>query len=217
MMNKDVKVIDLKRSYDKDFVPSQEYLDSMPDLQNGPFDGMPIDFVGIHNFHMPIKIKQKDGGYQEVKAGFTGTVSLESVNRGINMSRILRSAYKSKDEVFDINKLEEVLRNYQKDLKQFDAHILMEFDYHIWQPALRSVKDDGTPEGGYQYYHVVFDTNLDANGEFKKIMWLDFIYSSACPCSTESRHPAAPAQDIHALRWPPTAFLWRSPGSPARR
>ena len=40
----------------------------------------------------------------------------------------------------DINKLEEVLRNYQKDLKQFDSHILMNFEYHIWQDALRSVK-----------------------------------------------------------------------------
>ena len=199
-MNKEVKVIDLKRSYDDGFTPSQEYIDSMPDLQNGEFDGMPIDFVGIHNFHMPIKIKEKDGGYQEVKASFTGTVSLESVNRGINMSRILRSAYKSKDEVFDINKLEEVLRNYQKDLKQFDAHILMEFDYHMWQPALRSVREsDGKPEGGYQYYHVVFDTNLDRTGEFKKIMWVDYLYSSACPCSTELSQHAALERGIYGI------------------
>ena len=59
MMNKDVKVIDLKRSYDKDFVPSQEYLDSMPDLQNGEFTGLAIPFVGIQNFKVPVTVRQK--------------------------------------------------------------------------------------------------------------------------------------------------------------
>ena len=57
-MNKDVKVKDLKHEYDKEFVPTQEYLDSMPDLQNEDFVGIPIDFVGIHNFHLPIRIKE---------------------------------------------------------------------------------------------------------------------------------------------------------------
>ena len=186
-----VKVKDLKREYDSTFTPSQEYLDSMPDLQNSDFVGIPIDFVGIHNFHLPIRIKERNGDTQEVMASITGTVSLDASNRGINMSRIIRTFYKSKDDIFDINKLEEVLRNYQKDLKTFDAHLLMNFKYRIWQDALRSVKEDGTPEGGWQYYNITFDCNLDHNGEFKKIMWVDFVYSSACPCSTElSQHAA---------------------------
>ena len=139
-MNEEVKVKDLKKFYDNEFVPSQEYLDSMPDLQNSEFVGIPIDFVGIHNFHVPIRIKEKSGDTQEVMASITGTVSLDANHAGINMSRIIRTFYKSKDDIFDINKLEEVLRNYQNDLKTFDAHILMNFKYRIWQDALRSVK-----------------------------------------------------------------------------
>lgn len=190
-MNDNVRVKDLKRGYDASFVPSQEYLDSMPDLQNSDFNDIPIDFVGIHNFHLPIRVKERDNGTQEVMASITGTVSLDASNRGINMSRIIRTFYKSKDDVFDINKLEEVLRNYQKDLKTFDAHILMNFKYRIWQDALRSVDEYGNPEGGWQYYNVTFDCNLDHNGEFKKIMWVDFVYASSCPCSTElSQHAA---------------------------
>ena len=126
-MNKEIKVKDLKRVNDKEFIPSQDYLDSMPDLQNSNFIGLPIDFVGIHGFHLPIRIKEKSGDTQEVMAAITGTVSLDANHAGINMSRIIRSFYKSKDDIFDINKLEEVLRNYQKDLKTFDAHILMNF------------------------------------------------------------------------------------------
>ena len=160
-MDKEVKVKDLKRFYDDGFMPSKEYLDSMPDLQNADFVGIPIDFVGIQGMHLPLKIREKDGGYQEVMVEVTGTVSLDAHNRGVNLSRILRTLYKSKDDIFDINKVEDVLRNYQKDIKTFDAHILMNFKYRIWQDALRSVKEDGTPEGGWQYYDVTFDCNLD--------------------------------------------------------
>lgn len=198
-MNQEVKVKDLKRVYDSSFVPTKEYLDSMPDLQNSDFVGIPIDFVGIHNFHMPIRIREKNGDTQEVMAGITGTVSLDSNHAGINMSRIIRTFYKSKDDIFDINKLEEVLRNYQKDLKTFDAHILMNFKYRIWQDSLRSRKDDGTPEGGWQYYNVTFDCNLDVTGEFKKVMYFDFIYSSACPCSTALSEHAALNRGVYGI------------------
>lgn len=198
-MDKDIKVKDLKRNYDECFKPSQEYLDSMPDLQNEDFIGIPIDFVGIHNFHVPIRIKEKSGDTQEVMASITGTVSLDANHAGINMSRIIRSFYKSKDDIFDINKLEEVLRNYQKDLKTFDAHILMNFKYRIWQDALRSIKEDGTPEGGWQYYNVTFDCNLDVTGEFKKIMHFDYIYSSACPCSTALSEHAAIQREVYGI------------------
>lgn len=198
-MSKDVKVKDLKRVYDASFIPSQEYLDSMPDLQNSDFTGIPIDFVGIHNFHVPIRIKEKGGDTQEVMVSITGTVSLDANHAGINMSRIIRTFYKSKDDIFDINKLEEVLRNYQKDLKTFDAHILMNFKYRVWQDALRSVKDDGTPEGGWQYYNITFDCNLDHNREFKKIMWVDYVYSSACPCSTALSEHAALTRGVYGI------------------
>lgn len=198
-MNGDIKVKDLKHEYDGSFVPSQEYLDSMPDLQNEDFVGIPIDFVGIHNFHLPIRIKEKSGDTQEVMASITGMVSLDANHAGINMSRIIRSFYKSKDDVFDINKLEEVLRNYQKDLKTFDAHILMNFKYRIWQDALRSTKDDGTPEGGWQYYNITFDCNLDVTGEFKKIMHMDYVYSSACPCSTALSNHAALSRGVYGI------------------
>ena len=198
-MNNDVKVKDLKNVYDADFVPSQEYLDSMPDLQNANFVGIPIDFVGIQGMHLPLKIREQNGDIQEVIAEVTGTVSLDASNRGINMSRILRSLYKSKDDVFDINKIEEVLRNYQKDLKTFDAHILMNFKYRIWQSALRSVKEDGTPEGGWQYYDITFDCNLDVTGEFKKIMHVRYLYSSSCPCSTALSKHAALTRGIYGI------------------
>ena len=198
-MNQDVKVKDLERGYDENFRPTPEYLASMPDLQNSEYNDIPIDFVGIQGFHLPLKVRERDGGLQEVKAEITGTVSLEAEKRGINMSRIIRSFYKSKDDIFSCDHLEKVLRDYKKDLDSFDAHILMNFSYRMWQDALRSVREDGVPEGGWQYYNVTFDVNLDQSGEFKKIMWVDFIYSSACPCSTELSQHAAYERGVYAI------------------
>ena len=187
------------KGYDKDFVPSKEYLASMPDIQNGEFDGTPIDYVGINDFHVPLKIRQKDGGTQEVIASISGMVSLAAANRGINMSRIIRTFYKSVDQVMDFDEIERVLKNYQRDLKSFDAHIQISFKYRIWQDALRTRKEDLTPEGGWQYYNVTFDANLDHNGEYKKIIWFDYIYSSACPCSTELSFHAYEQREVGAI------------------
>lgn len=195
-------VHELDRSaYKDEFIPSTDYLDSMPDLQNSQFIGSPIDFVGIEGMKIPLKIKQKSGGTQEVICDITGTVSLDAAKRGINMSRILRSLQKTtKDAVtFDINDLERVLKAYQKDLDTFDAHILMNFQYRLWQPSLRSTDDEGNPNGGWQYYNVTFDTNLDVNGEFKKIIWVDYVYSSACPCSTELSLHASEVRGVYAI------------------
>ena len=158
-MNTEVKLKDLKREYDGNFVPSKEYLDSMPDLQNSEFEGIPIEFVGIQNYQIPIVVKQRDGGTQQVLASLYGEVDCDSDAKGINMSRLGRSFFKSKDDVFDINHLEKVLRDYKNDLKSLDAHILIEFPYYLWLPALKSVKDNGEKEGGYQVYKVIFDAN----------------------------------------------------------
>lgn len=196
---KDIKVRDLKHEYDSSFVPSEEYLRSMPDIQNKEYNNTPIDFVGISEFHIPIRILQKDGNTQEVQASISGLVSLEAFKRGINMSRIIRTFYKSADQIMDFNALGDVLHNYQDDLNSLDAHIQMNFQYRIWQDALRSVQDDGIKEGGWQYYNVTFDANLDHDGEYKKIMWFDYVYSSACPCSTELSTHAALNRGVFAI------------------
>ena len=84
----------------------------MPDLQNGDTimgSKVGIERVGISNFRLPLKIQMKDGGVMEVEASVIGTVSLEGVNKGINMSRIIRTFYEYKDETFSLDTLEKVL------------------------------------------------------------------------------------------------------------
>ena len=141
----------LDRTYDDNFQVTEEFKASMADLQNGPSANIQgshtkIHQVGIHNFRLPLKFKKKEGGLTyDLETSVTGTVSLEAEKKGINMSRIMRSFYEYKDEVFSIELLEKILGTYRKKLGSYDAHIILNFSYPIIQRSLRS------GEEGYQY------------------------------------------------------------------
>ena len=184
-MNKQAKKLnELDREYDIKYRPTKKEIDDFPDLQNGPSSliqgaAVEIQQVGIHNFRLPLKYKTRENGIVELETKVTGTVSLDAHKKGINMSRIMRSFYDFKNDTFSINKLESLLSAYQNKLKSFDSKIALKFSYPIIQKSLRSENE------GYQYYNVSLEGNLDKNNKLKKIMHLDFVYSSACPCSYE--------------------------------
>jgi GTP cyclohydrolase I len=188
-----VKVSDLDREYDYDFIPSKEYLESMPDLSEGNILGAHenIERVGISNFHLPLIIQTRDNNTQELEVSIVGTVSLEGIKKGINMSRIVRTFYEYKEHTFNMDILETILQDYRNTLGSFDADIMITFRYRLWQESLRSVDKNGNKNGGWQYYNITLEGNINKLGVFKKIIHFDFVYSSTCPCSTDL--------SIHAL------------------
>ena len=179
-----VKYNEPNRDYDAEYKPNKKDIETFPDLQNGPsslIQGSPVEIqqVGIHNFRLPLKYRTRDNGIKELETKVTGTVSLEALKKGINMSRIMRSFYEFKNDTFSIDKLETVLSAYQEKLKTFDSKIALKFFYPIILKSLRSDNE------GYQYYDVTLEGDLNKKGEMKKIIHFNFVYSSACPCSYE--------------------------------
>ena len=179
-----IKYFEPNRDYDSEFKPTKKDIETFPDLQNGPsslIQGSPVEIqqVGIHNFRLPLRYKTRDNGDIELETRVTGTVSLEAHKKGINMSRIMRSFYEFENDNFSIDKLPEVLNAYQDKLKTFDSKIALKFSYPIIQKSLRSDNQ------GYQYYDVTLEGDLNKQGELRKIIHFDFVYSSACPCSYE--------------------------------
>lgn len=174
---------DLNREYPTDFVVDAAYKDSLPDLQNGPTSLIKgakkqIQHVGISNFRLPISYRTREGGDVTLETSVTGTVSLEEDKKGINMSRIMRSFYKHAEKTFSFEVLEHALADYKADLDSFDARIQMRFRYPMKIPSLRSGLD------GYQYYDIAME-KVEIGGKPLKIMHLDYVYSSTCPCSLE--------------------------------
>lgn len=188
----------LKKEYDGNFIPSKEYMEKMPDIQNSGFNSIPINNVGISNFLIPLTIPRKDGTTISTPCSINGSVSLDASERGINMSRIIRTLYGKHENVFDMNMIEKLLKSYKKDLDTFNAYIQISFKYPIWQEALRSMKD-GKKEGGWQYYNIIIDANIDEFGNFFKFLTIDFVYSSACPCSSALSEYAGDTRGVYGI------------------
>ena len=173
----------LSRSYPEDFAVDSAYKASMPDLQNGPSSlikgaKQQIQHVGISNFRLPIQFRTRDNGNLTLETSVTGTVSLDADKKGINMSRIMRTFYKHAEETFSFEVIERALDDYKNDLESFDARIQMRFSFPMKMRSLRSGLE------GYQYYDIALEL-VEKDGFRKKIVHLDYVYSSTCPCSLE--------------------------------
>ncbi|WP_299146232.1 GTP cyclohydrolase FolE2 [uncultured Tateyamaria sp.] len=178
------------RAYPSEFKVDGEYKDTLPDLQNGPSSlirgaKQQIQHVGISNFRLPLRVQTRSGDALTLETSVTGTVSLEADKKGINMSRIMRSFYKHADQTFSFEVIEAALDDYKSDLESFDARIQMRFSFPMQVESLRSGLS------GFQYYDIALEL-VEQAGVRKKIMHLDYVYSSTCPCSLElSEHARA--------------------------
>ena len=173
----------LRRDYNDDFEASSEYVETLPDLQNGEpslirGSKKQIQHVGISNFKMPLRYKSADGNLLTLETSVTGTVSLEANKKGINMSRIMRSFYKHSEDTFNFKVVENALSDYKEDLDSLDARIQIRFSFPMLKKSLRSSLE------GFQYYNVALEV-LDVENVCSNIVHLDYVYSSTCPCSLE--------------------------------
>ncbi|WP_085835750.1 GTP cyclohydrolase FolE2 [Aquimixticola soesokkakensis] len=173
----------LRRAYPEDFAVDEAYRATLPDLQNGPESLIKgahrqIQHVGISNFRLPIRYRTRAGGDLVLETSVTGTVSLEAEKKGINMSRIMRSFYKHAENRFSLETIEAALDDYKSDLDSFDARIMMRLSFPAKVQSLRSNL------AGYQYYNIALEL-VEQAGVRKKILHLDYVYSSTCPCSLE--------------------------------
>jgi GTP cyclohydrolase IB len=171
------------RTYPHEFRVDDAYKASLPDLQNGPASLIvgartTIQHVGISNFRLPIKYQTRDSGDIMLETSVTGTVSLEAEKKGINMSRIMRTFYAYADDRFSFGVIEAALEDYKRDLGTFDARIQMRLSFPVQVASLRSNLM------GWQYYDIALEL-VDLGGVRTRIMHLDYVYSSTCPCSLE--------------------------------
>ncbi|MEM6308000.1 MAG: GTP cyclohydrolase FolE2 [Pseudomonadota bacterium] len=183
LLSADVLYPNLSRHYPDDFVVDAAYKSDLPDLQNGPSSlirgaNEHIQHVGISNFRLPLRYPTRDGADVTLETSVTGTVSLEADKKGINMSRIMRSFYKHADAGFGFDVVETVLDNYRTDLDSFDARIQLRLSYPLQMESLRSGL------AGYQYYDIALEL-IDQGGTRTRVVHLDYVYSSTCPCSLE--------------------------------
>lgn len=186
------------RFYDSDFVLSDDYRASLPDMQNADAQAIfganvPILKVGISNFKLPLRYITPTSDTVVLTTSVTGTVSLEANQKGINMSRIMRVFYRFQERIFTPDLLREILSAYKEEVCAHRAQIKLEFEYPILKPSLRSGLE------GWQYYNCAFEGRMDELDRFRKFIHFDFVYSSACPCSSELSEHARESRQVYGI------------------
>ena len=172
----------LEARFDADLRADDAYRATLPDLQNGPAHlirgaDRRIQHVGISNFRLPLQVWTRAGA-RSVDAAVTGTVSLEAGAKGINMSRIMRSFYAHAGDTMGFATVDAALDDYLTDLGSSGARILLRFQLPLQRRSLRS---DLT---GWQYYDCAIEVVQEA-GVRRRVLHLDYVYASTCPCSLE--------------------------------
>ncbi len=184
--------------YDKNFVLTDAYRAGLPDMQNADAleiygANVPILKVGISNFRLPLRYITASLDTHTLETSVTGTVSLEANHKGINMSRIMRVFYDFQDRIFTLDLLREILVEYKTQINAHRALLRLDFEYPILKPSLRSGLE------GWQYYRCRFEGKLDELNRCRKYIHFDFIYSSACPCSSELSEHARESRDVYGI------------------
>ncbi|MEM1221744.1 MAG: GTP cyclohydrolase FolE2 [Verrucomicrobiota bacterium] len=188
----------LSKFYEKDFVLSDAYRDSLPDMQNTdaleiPGANVPILKVGISNFRLPLPYITPQSDTLRLETSVTGTVSLEAGQKGINMSRIMRVFYDFQERIFTPDLLKEILLRYKDEIGAHRAQLKLDFEYPILKSSLRSGLE------GWQYYRSAFEGRIDELDRFRKYIHFDFVYSSACPCSSELSEHVRESRSIYGI------------------
>ena len=188
----------IKRSYDAKFKATPAYVATLPDMMEAANDSaesvhVPIQQVGVSHFKLPLKFRTKERKTLTLEASITGTVSLQADLKGINMSRIVRSFYDHKDEVFTGEWMGKILAAYLRKVESKAARLKIGFSYPLVQRSLRSGLD------GYQFYNVAFEGVMTEAGVYRRFIHFDFVYSSACPCSAELSEHARDQRGAYAI------------------
>ena len=188
----------LSKVYDSDFVLTDEYRAALPDMQNADSQqifgaNVPILKVGISNFRLPLSYITPSSDTLTLETSVTGTVSLEANQKGINMSRIMRVFYTYQERIFTPDLLNEILLQYKEEINAHRAQLKLSFEYPILKPSLRSGLE------GWQYYRSAYEGRVDELNRFRKYIHFDFIYSSACPCSSELSEHARGNRDVYGI------------------
>jgi GTP cyclohydrolase I len=140
-----------------------------------------------------LRFRKDDGSEATVDASVFGGVSLSGDRKGINMSRIIRVFYEHREEILGFEMIRRILDDYREKLDAASARLRVAFALPTVQKSLRSGLE------GYQYYDVVMEGRLSGEGHFTRMLQIGFVYSSACPCSSDLSEHARETRGIYAI------------------
>lgn len=140
--------------------------------------GITIDRVGIRDFHLPVRVKEKDGGYARVLGQIEASVELPDVQRGTHMSRFVNMLNHWSKQAVSMSEIEQTLRQMLDDFSAPAAHLALNFKYFLskYAPASGQVSQLD--------YDCRFEGSISHDG-FRMIIGASVPIITLCPCSKE--------------------------------
>lgn len=140
--------------------------------------GVRIQRVGIKDLHLPLQIKKRENGFQEVLGNVTLSVELPHHYRGTHMSRLVEIVFQWSRKPFGGHDLRIILDQVRKKLGAERADITVRFKYFINKRAPVSKSVSALD------YDCEFTGMLSDEG-FDFILGVEVPVATVCPCSKE--------------------------------
>ena len=150
----------------------------MIDLQSTPdHRGIGIDRVGVKGLRYPIKVRTRDGGFQQTIADFGLFVDLHPKYRGTHMSRFIEALDRFAELELTAFTIPDLLNDLRRRLDAETAEVEVGFPYFIRKSAPVSGKS------ALVDYRCHFVGQMDGTLEFR--YGVTTPVTTLCPCSKE--------------------------------
>ncbi|MGM0380636.1 MAG: GTP cyclohydrolase FolE2 [bacterium] len=137
-----------------------------------------LNCVGIRDFKLPLKIKDRSRGTQQVVADVNIGVNLSEDERGAHLSRFVELAEKYRQSEFSFESVPDFLHDLTDSLNSTNAYARFEFDYFIEK------KSPSSDKKALMDFNCGFGGLLE-EGEMKTWIEAEVPLTTLCPCSKE--------------------------------
>lgn len=159
----------------------------LPDIQcSEPGIQIPIKRVGVENVEVPFKLESKYGGFHEMVANVSMGTNLDENNKGISMSRLIRTLKPYLDLPLKSKLIKEIIKSMLGSVGGSEA--FMKFNFRL--PRIREsiISKNRFPI----YYKCRFQGEIEkpygsmqVGDTFRFFQGVTVQYASYCPCSAE--------------------------------
>jgi len=154
---------------------TEEDIYELPDVQvTEPTIKIPVK-AGVSNVRLPVRVKDfARGGMQQVEADISVIVGLSKDQRGIHMSRIVKTLHSKDFQDIDLSELNNILIKILQEQEAADGTISMGFTYFVETTAPITGEKGAIP----------MDVSFSVNGNVQ-LMTVSMPATTLCPCSKE--------------------------------
>ncbi len=140
--------------------------------------GVAIQRVGVKDLHLPLLIRTKPEGYQQVLGNISIGVDLPKHYRGTHMSRLVEVVLKWSQKPLGGHDVKLILQTAMERLNAARGHFTLRFKYFVEKKAPVSHSLSMLD------YDCEFTGSLSEDG-FDFILGVDVPMTALCPCSKE--------------------------------